>query len=385
MIKTNWIIVISMATMMMAETAYSAKPTGDGGGGGPVIEDTAERIELRKNCTVNGKDLDNCFTNTLALTDWLGTRSPNETSPLFVDVGPGLFETMILDCTGNAFSHITVRGSGRGVSTFFGNFSGISVVGGCKEMSFENLTAKGAVGVFWFNDGNSTWLNVEMDGAAYGWYDAIDGSGSPCNNPGRHNIFSSTVTATEDGIAFRNACGKVWLFGSEITTNIASDVVPVQNGIGAIKSVGAANELHVYGGNIRVINESATANSNTEVVYATDGASVHIHGTGVDASNVSASSVVVLSADSGATIHANVTAYNIDAGVGGSIERIKNVGGHVSSPFIWNVAAQPPVISSVTGADMVVVTDTDDAQPHLLIYSNNCVSKWYDTVNKVCH
>ncbi len=70
---------------------------------------------------------------------------------------------------------------------------------------------------------------------------------------------------------------------------------------------------------------------------------------------------------------------------GGTATRIqKNGNGGVMAAYLWQESATPPNIVSSNGADMVVVTNTPDGQPHLAIYSDNCSSKWFDTVTASC-
>ena len=64
------------------------------------------------------------------------------------------------------------------------------------------------------------------------------------------------------------------------------------------------------------------------------------------------------------------------------ISKDTNPNTHVHAPYLWEEHPTPPNITSVTGADMAVVTD--GAQPHLLIYSSNCTSKWFDTSTNAC-
>jgi hypothetical protein len=154
-------------------------------------------------------------------------------------------------------------------------------------------------------------------------------------------------------------CDQSWFFGTEL-----------------LKAVGAAytldvtgSEAHVYGGVIR-------AKIGGTAVHASGAGKVHIHGTGIDV----ATGGTALLAENGGEIHANGVGYSYPAG--GSMTRIANLGGHVHAPYLWEEHASPPNITSVTGADMAVVTD--GTQPHLVIYSGNCASKWFDTSTNAC-
>jgi len=228
-----------------------------------------------------------------------------------------------------------------------------------------------------------------MKGGVYGWYDAVGTSGGTCKKPGRHDIFSST-TISENQTAFRNACDKIWLFGSELRVNLVkiNPQIGIPSRLHTIDSLGSLNEMHVYGGNLRALNETTEPNMITHIVSANDGARVHVHGTGIDAENTNSNgaSVTALLATNNASIHANGAAYSLNAGAGGSITRISTEnGGKVAAPYLWQVGAVPPTITSQTGADISVITSTPDSQPHLLIYSNNCTSMWYDTNTNGCY
>jgi len=138
MFKKISLLLKSISAIIICKSAISA----------PVIEATAERVEIRKSCTVNSIELANCFTTTRDFTDWVYlTRLPNAAKPLIADFGPGVFGNLTLDCY-NDFSHISIRGSGRRVTTIGLRDGAVTTAIGinfnrCHNISVENLTASG--------------------------------------------------------------------------------------------------------------------------------------------------------------------------------------------------------------------------------------------------
>jgi hypothetical protein len=90
--------------------------------------------------------------------------------------------------------------------------------------------------------------------------------------------------------------------------------------------------------------------------------------------------------------HTFETAWTVKAGTGGgTVTRLKGNGEH-ESPFLWQAGTDVPVpnLVSLTGADMFVETDCNSSgcsggsEPHLMIYSSSCPSKWFDLVRQQC-
>lgn len=360
-----------------------------------VIDSNAPVVKLRDTanggCYENGQLLNNCFTNISELKSWIeGTRvegsrnpKPSATAPLLVDIGPGTFDQIY--CSG--VSHITYRGSGIGKTKI--KSITISVVTSetfCTELSFSDMTITGPGGyaVTLFQRGtNSYWTNVQL---LSGWIEYCFGSRAN----GKHYWFNSQITFKE-GLTYQVGCDQSWFFGSEITSKgslTLGNVIPF--------SV-SGSELHVYGSVIRALGTGTGAPSDLYSLTAVSatGGKVHIHGTGIDvlAINDAPANITALSAANGAEIHADVSAYNLSTGVGGTVTRIlkdENPSTHVHAPYLWQHIPDPvtvPGFTSVNGSDTATVTNgTTDGHPHTVVYSTNCPlnARWYDAVDKVC-
>ena len=339
------------------------------------------------NCMEAGAPLNNCFTDSISLTNWIAARNPqpSSTAPLLVKFGPGHFGGLICGNSGGAdVTNITFQGSGRGQTKI-----DTVTIQLCTNVLFSNMTigsyARGnTYGIVVFNSGKTTtWTNVEVIGPDP-WYEY-----SCTGVVGKHTWFGSTISSIKAGdvSVYNTHCDQSWFYGSEIIAQSTGGTL--SNGITAINAVGG--EVHVYGSVIRSLNTGTavtTANLHTAVYASGAGTMVHIHGTGIDLSSSTASAIVALNAENGAMIHANDTAYNMQSGTGGTVTRILNNGGHIHAPYLWEHIPDPtaiPNFTSVTGADMTnVTTSTSDGHPHFVIYDSTCASKWYDTVDKAC-
>lgn len=337
-----------------------------------VIDDDAGVVLLRKSCSEGGVALNDCFTQMGDVEVWLvNTRNPDASNPLLIEIGSGNFEDLI-GCAGEqSYSHVTFRGAGM-KRTVIGR---ITLGTGCTELSFIDLTVKqqknSSYAVVLLNPGLHTrWTNVFLDG---NWDEYGIGGGS-----GTHYWFSSRTRGT-----YSVKRDKTWFFGSEITGKAVGSSSYSMN----VLTAADGGEIHVYGSNLAAVKNSGTGVSSFDhgVAYATGNGQIHIHGTGIDVISNTASDIYALWVDSGGSIHANGTAYNMSTGAGGSISRIVNNGGTVRAPYVWEPQATPPNIVSVTGADTAV--DTSGPDPIMIIYNSACTGAggpWYDPVSKAC-
>jgi hypothetical protein len=331
------------------------------------------------------------------LLDWIWeTRNPTATTPLLVEIGPGRFGSMYCPF-GKGF--VTFSGSGRG-QTIFGTTINSFTFGGdfhsCNQLVFEHMTIAGTfIGVKWIKGGSSSWTDVEILGGYSAWYDTRDpNSGNTCpGQEGTHKFFGSTLKVTTGaevpgGNVFVNSCGKNWLWGSEIVLDATTTSAGNSNGFAGITSGGAGNEVHLYGSNLRLFSGNGSALQSITAIEAASGAQVHSHGTGIDVIATKPISVTALSAGSGGSIHASESAYVLEAAVGGIKTRISkdaNPATHVHAPHLWAEHDAPPSITSVTGADMAVVTS--GPQPQLVIYSSTCNGNggpWVNVATGTC-
>ena len=357
-------------------------------GASAVINPQAPIVTLRTTCQEGAVTLDNCFTNMDTLISWVsGTRIPTASRPLSVEIGPGSFSGFNLNGVGD----ISFRGSGPDKTTIGREMQGAINIVNSHRLNFQDLKVTGGfpAPVYWIGGGSSTWTNVHLAGGLYAWTE------TGCNattGRAKHYWFSSRLTS--NGKGYLAACSENWFFGSEIAVE--------GPGLGGVKgllvfgqpSFGISPEAHLYGSTIRVKPSPGTSfspptagNECSGVVAVCVGlnGNVHIHGTGIDViGNELPNDVAALVVGDGGEIHANQSAFNMSTAAGGKVIRILNGGGHVHAPYLWEHIPVAP-LGSVTGADMTVVTTgTSDGQPHLVIYSTNCASKWYDAVDKAC-
>lgn len=365
-----------------------------------AIDDNAATVLLRTSCTENNTALDNCFQTTNELSIWmLLTRRPNAAAPLKVDMGPGTFGRLAITCDpANGYTgHISFQGSGPDQSKFSyaaggnGPF-GIIDVRNCTNMAFSDLKVEATpVGfaygyIEWRGGGTSHWNNVLAIVSARGWQEPECGA-----TKGQHYWFSSRFVShavINIGKAYESSCDDSWFFGSEITftTELLGTFGAALPATYHTLIARNGTELHVYGSVIRALAPApsgSTSDGSLNIVTATTNGQIHIHGTGIDGIAGDAKNIVALAANTGGFIHANVSSYVLST-VGGAVTRIANNGGDVRAPYMWYQQADPPAISSVTGADTAVITNTSDGQPHLVVYSTNCPSGWFDTTAVQC-
>lgn len=347
-----------------------------------AIDNDAAVVELRTSCVADGVALGNCFTDLPTLNAWVwNTRHPSAVAPLLIDIGPGTF-TGQFACANSGY--VSMRGAGQNATILeYGSFP--IRADNCTNMSFSDLTVRNTqtlFGVWWFGGGKTVWENVHLDMIGYAW---AEGAGTGCQwTPGEHYWIDSRITARPVSggsiTAYYATCDVSWFIGSEVAAIVDSSYT----GPMSVQTVRApGGEIHFYGSVIRSISESGTNIINQSAVFGRDGGQVHIHGTGIDVISADGNDIKALEVQTGAGIHANQASYVMKTGSGGSKSRIVNNGGTVRAPYLWEEGT-PPDISSANGADMVVTTDNADNQPHLVLYSDNCPGKWFDTVTGAC-
>lgn len=362
-----------------------------------VIDNNASVVRLRTTCQDGTVTLDNCFTTMGSLTSWINnTRLPRASSPLLVEIGAGTFGRLALTCNASAgyTGYTSFAGAGpEQTIILFGASSvppyGVIESNDCTNLSFSGLTVRdGGYGyIVWNGGGMSHWSNVVVDVSARGWSEDVCGTAK-----GQHYWFGSRFVnraVVTIGSAYNASCDDSWFIGSEITLTTRKRGI-FSSGSASFVTINATNgtEVHIYGSVVRAIGpDPSTFTGTLTAVQATSNAQVHLHGTGIDALSMEPRNIVVLSAATGGMIHANGSSYNLST-VSGTVTRVLNNGGHIHAPYLWEHIPDPtaiPNFTSVTGADMTTVTTgTSDGQPHLVIYSASCTSKWYDTVDKVC-
>lgn len=367
----------------------------------------ASVVLLRTSCN-DGADgtLNNCFTDMDSVTSWIeNTRKPNATTPLAVEIGPGAFSSITLECSSTFTGFTTFRGAGQS-NTTIGTFSEMTAysvhLGDCTSMVFKDMTigptSAALGGIDWRGTGTSIWENIVMITGGYGWNDQT--ANCPTSgNRGAHYWLSSRLVSTglsSSGVTrtYESRCAEDWFIGSEVTVN------KTQGGgqAYALHAIGSRSEIHFYGGVLRVLLSGTTPTQNIAAASAVDGGQIHIHGTGIDVLTTLAKSISALrTSGDGSMIHANASAYNLRTGSGGSVTRINNTDGkgHIHAPYLWehipdtdgNPSTVDTNFTSANGADQTTVTvGTSDGHPHTAVYSSTCPSnlRWYDQVDKIC-
>jgi hypothetical protein len=356
-------------------------------------------------CTENGAALNNCFTTPQSLTTWMaGTRRPNADKPLRVEIGAGRFtstnENFEITCNSsqNYTGYTSFVGAGPAQTVLYFPYaqSARLVISSCAGMNFselgieggqEDLTYGGAIK--WMGGGSSSWNHVAVSGFGILWYESQCGL-----SRGSHYWTASRLTAATSvfGLttSYSASCDESWFFGSEITATapVNSNIngaAPGQVTAVSVSAVKARDNgiIHVYGSVVRVLADYQSPN--ISAISANNGGEIHIHGTGIDLISTTGQNMVALMAGPGGHIHANETAYN--AQTTGTVTRIldqSGTGHAIHAPYLWHNHAEAPVIVSADGADMAVVTNTLDGKPHLVIYSNSCGSRWFDTFTREC-
>jgi hypothetical protein len=395
--------LVFSAVILLSCLAFSLSASAVNDNKAPVVKLRAKNADGMSGCVEGGVTLNNCFNGLTGLQNWItSTRQPNAANPLIVDIGPGTFS----DSNGAGFTcttgYITLRGAGRSQTTIQGGTTG----SGCPQFNVQDLTISGGlIAIQWAPDvsnpsAKSTWTNVDVINTnTYGWED-VSGSGGTCTTQNRpqHFWFNSRIfVRNSDARAYSATCSDNWFFGSEVIANTYNDVGLRAS---AVRGYGATAGFHFYGSHIDAESLGSTMpepgfNSATPgdlvkgvVPVAVDGgATIHIHGTGIDSIGSGSYSVAALLArGSGSFIHANGTAYMMQT-LGGSLFRIINADGvaHIHAPYLWEHIPTSPLVS-VTGADTTTVTTgTSDGHPHFVISDTSCSSGWYDTVDKACH
>jgi hypothetical protein len=392
--------------------------------------DKVDIVKLRTNCgsevdctTLNpttNTQTSCCLNSMTTVNTWLwGQRKPSAAKPVLLDIGPGEFGPF--DCPaatgGNpANGYVTVRGSGRDTTTIrrasFAAGSGAVTLKSCQRMTFQDLNVSGnGVAVSWSGTGSTQWFNVGIEAQsvygffAYGWYD--EQSTAPTPRP-VHYWFSTKVRTT--GAVFANngflaRASEHWFYGGEVESVLTS----VANGATVTNSAPVAldglGEFRAFGSALRSRTDIFCGTVTAVGVQVAGSGHFHMHGgvinatatpdSGSCATNMSATGLLFTGNDH---VHTPGTAFIVRKNLNGVAARLQNTGtGTVESPYHWPPSADPPTITSLTGADLFVETDCADApantasncngggtETHLMVSSNSCASKWFDATQGTC-
>jgi hypothetical protein len=397
------------AVLAVPLTAYAQPPT-------PTPNPTADTIYLRKDCT----GIVDCMTQMSSVTAFLWSRTPID-RPMLVDIGPGDFDPF--DCpVGNG--HVTLRGSGRETTRIVKNTytAGVGAVTAwdCVDLTLQDLSIVGTgLAIRWIGGGESYWFNVDVranatpnQAIAIAWQDG----GTLWGPKAKHVWFSSTLRSVGAhnlnlGISASNS--ENWFYGSEIEVDLSGVTPgPTLNQIVAV-SLSNVGEVRMFGGAIRARSGSYCGAGYVQSALLTQSSVLQMNGgvisatakpdTGTCSATTHATTLEVgsiwLPGPAGLP-YANTagTAFVLSTSGSGIAARVKTAsGGKAESPFMWPPGTQPPVITSVSGADLFVETDCADAacnaqsncngggtETHLMVYSANCSSKWFDATQGAC-
>jgi len=355
-----------------------------------AIDPAADIAYLRKDCREEGVRIANCVTNASAVMKWLSAKQPTVNSPATVEIGPGQFSPGF-SCTG--VSNFSLKGSGRGKTILGGGFGQVAFQArDCFNLHIQDLTITGGfpAPIYWLGGGSSTWVDVEILGGIYGWTET-DCAG--LTQRPVHHWFSSTIKSNLK-VAYNASCSENWFYGTEFITTGPGFTGGIR-GITAHKTTdGLSPEVHVYGSVIRVIPDPGItfaapsgAGDATGIVAVSAGrdAEVHIHGTGIDViGNDIPNDVAALAVADGGIIHATQSAFVMKTPSQGKIYRIKNDGGTVKAPYLWEDEVLLKNLVSDDGADRT--TEIVGGLPHPLVYTSVCTvnGPWFDTVTGQC-
>lgn len=379
----------------------------------PTPDSGASVVFLRTNCDVAGSPKENCFESMANLMTWTwGTRSPSSSDRLRIDVGPGNFGPF--ECPSDN-GWVSLYGSGRLTTVLEGlptlTSAGTKTVGGisegCTELEFADVTFRGTYAGFWWSEqgGSSQWQSVDIDGLDSGGTGSFNETFSWLEEPGgcgeespiaTHYFFDSRVIAHGSQTSFYapapfwTGCSDVWFYGGEITWNAA----PI-SALGALVDVGTRGKMQTFGSALRVVSTTSGVYSGiTGVKTSSDDSVFHMHGGIVSLNLPDATSGFVYSiwASSGSLVHTPGTAFATLGSV--TAYRIYNLGGTVSSPFLWQASASPPAITSQHGSDVFVETDcassglcnASGSEAHMMVYDTSCSTNgtWRDLVTGNC-
>jgi len=387
-----------------------------------VIDADAKVVSVRSgSCLEGGVELNNCFKSLTDLETWIKNDRAADAGALVAEIGPGFYPEGF-GCSG--MKNISLKGAGKD-KTILGESEDVFIdVNGvpflavpakitarsfratnCFNLSVQDLTIKGNWAVNWDGPGSSTWTNVDIEAhGLYGWRESCATVTNDVERP-KHFWYSSRILGVKNTkVAYFAACSENWFFGSEITNQSAGEsggirAVQVRANSGSLYE-NHVPEVHIYGSVVRILVPAGADYQGSVPGGAGDGAgiyalgaglrgSIHVHGTGIDViGNSIGNNVAALVTGTGGAIHAAQSAFVLKTGAGGNTYRIRNDGGTIRAPYLW----EPEVLSSplltADGADTTVemICSAGTCQPHMMIYSSNCTANgpWFDIVTAQC-
>lgn len=359
--------------------------------------ENADRIDLRLDCTGQGSS---CVQTMQEVVEWFDTvRSPTA-PPVLIDIGPGEFGAFY--CTGQA--KITLRGSGRGVTTIADHyaFGGLAInFLECDDVELQDLTVLATTGtaIQWSGPGTSIYTNIEVIGGSYAWAEYDFNFDLTCPWVSEHWSWNSTWRELPGGSAY------VWVALCSRTFFYGSELLGVRNAI----TMGLQGEVRLYGSVAKAVADSTVSSGKIQAVIMGSGPApggiLHMHG-GIIVADASAGSgnidAIAIAANAGSFAHTLDTAFLVKGGGTGKAQRLSRLGtGKVEAPTLLGPGNDIPNAGpgggpyvSEHGQDLFVETDcspngdcsSGGGQTHLMVYNANCATAgpWFNTVTKAC-
>lgn len=349
------------------------------------------------------------------------TLNPNASNPLTVTIASGTYTGTLACLAGVNEGFVTFRGNGRD-STILTSTGDVTVfITGCGNVHFQDLSITNyysggfdtPVYITTRGTGDTSWTNVNLISThGVAWYEVTTifssspGGCQPVNNvpyPSKqpeHFFFNSRIIG---GIApFVAACGKSWLYGSDVVLKTSSQA-KLQLPMTTILSYGEG-DVRLFGSTVRTDLTGGLPAQTNEVVGITLGngpaindGTLHMHGGIINVTTIDSVDAIGIDATQANTLaHTLDTAFVIKSGNNADSVRLRGTG-KLMSPLLWQSGDMPPANGSLvsqTGKDIFVETDCSASscsggdQPHLMIYSESCGqsggSAWFNTVTGQC-
>ncbi|HED32760.1 MAG TPA: hypothetical protein ENJ08_00890 [Gammaproteobacteria bacterium] len=386
-----------------------------------AIQPGATVVQLRKDCGT----LDNCFSTMPSLLDWIwgsgapgeSPRNPSASLPLTVNIGPGEYQPFI--CRNGPGSSVpkgfvSLIGSSRDATKIIlrENIEGgppIQVpvrLANCTNLSFSRLavittSANVNIGyaIYWTGTGTSTWSDVYVEASRSGdtnyntpWYDS--------GVAGLHYWYNSKLVSIAHArginVGYESQGSESWFYGSEIDV-VIDNLTPVTRKVMyGLDTAVSQGDIRLFGSVIRVLVDDSQGLVDGDFTFygiRSGTAQAHMHGGSISVDGSKATGTVTAIGISGNS-HVHDTAITVKPGQGGG-SAIRVEGDLAEAPFIWPPGKQLPAVKSTNGSDTFVETDCnssgicdgvaiEDQQPHMMIYSENCTSRWFDSTVNAC-
>lgn len=366
-----------------------------------IVDPAAPAVMLRTNCQEAGSTLNNCFISMESLLTWLqNTRRPSAANPLLVQMGPGSFGTYTCDDSG----HTTFNGAGRNVTAIAKMEVGHILSGsspGCTNLEFNNLTIGSPsvpIAVSWYGAGNSSYHNVDVVAGEMAWWDFRINTTPQSSHYWWNSMFTSNPNSSSQATLVSYGSNHR-LYGSEINAFVGNNEA---QGI-HLANAAVNGEIQMYGSSVRVkaipgsgVTTLVGVNVGGDQAFHAHGGSLSVDATAAAGTNVAVRGVKTLVLEDLTTssiVHMLDVAYALKPKGTGTISRIQGTPGvNINAPFYWGAGtAPPPLFGAPDGQDMFVEYDCSatgcqsaGTQPHLLIFSKGCTSKWFDVVTGAC-